>query len=163
MKKGCIKIQKHIYEKDWNLVSHIFREFRPYHMEYDHVKEVWTFTGTHDSFDEVAEHEPAPQYLVTIKASPGTCTGNTADGLHISFERAEPAQHAGPGLMTLAMQIIKDELKKDQSEGSYYHTWGVSLEDAIMDAFAFTNCETTPIDIAHAAAERFLNNLINSK
>jgi hypothetical protein len=65
--------------------------------------------------------------------------------------------------MPLAMQILKDELKKDQSEGSYYHTWGVSLEDAIMDAFAFTNCETTPIDIAHAAAERFLNNLINSK
>ena len=166
MKKGCIKIQRHTYENDWHIVGQLFQQFKPFHIGFDGEKDQWIFTGTCDSFDEVVEHLPAPQYLVTIKANPEACTGNAANGLHVSFQRAEPPKDTGLGLLLLAMQILKDELKKDQSEGSLYHGWKQQLSRIIEREFWWTIGITNYSNKTYSAntsAEIFLNNLINGK
>ena len=166
MKKGCIKIPRHTYENDWHIVGQIFQQFKPFHIGFDGVKDQWVFTGTCDGFDDVPEHPPAPEYLVTVKTTTEgmKTTSYSAGELQITFQRAEPPKDTSPGLLPLAIQILKDELKKDQSEGSYYYVWKANIAMAIKDHFRENIGTVTNLhETANAAAEIFLNNLINSK
>lgn len=151
MKKGCIKIQRHTYENDWHIVGQIFQQFKPFHIGFDGVKDQWVFTGTCDSFDDVPEHLPAPEYHTTIHSNA------------VTFQRAELPKNTGPGLLPLAMQILKDELQKNDTKNTAYHTWKIAIQAAIIDRFEYGDHTKTLQDLANETADKALQNIINLK
>lgn len=76
MKRGFIKIADILYRKEWNIIYILFKDFRPFHIEYKYWdNNVWYFHGESDLFDEIKEGEPIPQYDVLFTTEPdGTYT-----------------------------------------------------------------------------------------
>ena len=68
MKKGFIKITDFLYKKEYAVISQIFTDFRPTHIEFRHWEnDVWYIYGESECFDEVIEGEVIPQYEVIFK------------------------------------------------------------------------------------------------
>lgn len=71
-------------------------------------------------------------------------------------------------LLSLSIQTLREELVKDKSEGSYYHTWQANIAMAFVDAFEQDSDVHLRIkmlkyevkEIANVAAKRFLDQLI---
>lgn len=82
MRKGIVKISDQIYKQDWKLISVIFRDFRPSHIEFRYWEnDIWYFYGTSDLFDEISEGEIPPHYEVIFTRN--------EDGNHTyKFQRA---------------------------------------------------------------------------
>jgi hypothetical protein len=71
MRKGYFEISDEMYTKDWDILSQIFKDFRPIHIEFNHWnRNIWVIVGVSDKFDEVEEDEPIPQYEVIFTRHP---------------------------------------------------------------------------------------------
>jgi len=56
MKKGLIKITDTLYKNDWSIISAIFKDFRPTHIEFRYWEnDIWYFWGTSDLFDDITD------------------------------------------------------------------------------------------------------------
>jgi hypothetical protein len=65
MKRGIIKISDILYKEDWSIISEIFKDFRPTHIEFRHWEnDIWYLFGESEMFDEVKEGEKVPEYTV---------------------------------------------------------------------------------------------------
>ena len=68
MKKGFIRFTDFVYKKEYEIISQIFKDFRPTHIEFRHWEnDVWYIYGESDFFDDVIEGEVIPQYEVIFK------------------------------------------------------------------------------------------------
>lgn len=67
MNKGIIRITHQLYHNNYDVISAIFRDFKPLHIECEY----WNigdfkFYGESDSFDEIKEGDVIPEYLIEI-------------------------------------------------------------------------------------------------
>jgi len=70
MKKGFFKITDVIYRNDWQIVSLIFKDFRPLHIEFRHWENnVWYLYGESEFFAPVEEGVIPPQYDITVTSN----------------------------------------------------------------------------------------------
>lgn len=72
MKKGFIRFTDFVYKKEYAIISQIFKDFRPTHIEFRHWEnDVWYIYGESECFDEVIDIEgmpqDVPQYEVIFK------------------------------------------------------------------------------------------------
>lgn len=72
--------------------------------------------------------------------------------------------------ITKAIKVITEELEKDKSPGSYYHTWQANIAMAFYDELCIyefgsrVDIEKSEMALlCNRAANRFLNLLINTK
>jgi len=70
MRKGFFKISDEMYTKDWDIISLIFKDFRPIHLEFNRHTNIWVIAGVSDKFDKVREDEPTPQYDIIFTRHP---------------------------------------------------------------------------------------------
>lgn len=67
MKKGFIKITNEVYNNLWGISYQIFKDFKPYHIEFRKSEnDMWYFFGTCDSFDELKEGEEPKNYMAVF-------------------------------------------------------------------------------------------------
>lgn len=69
MRKGFFKISDELYTQDWDIISQIFKDFRPIRISKWNA-EIWYVMGVSDKFDEVDEGEPTPEYVVVFTRQP---------------------------------------------------------------------------------------------
>lgn len=73
MKAGRFLMSKEMYESDWEIVSGVFKIFKPFEIKYSYEDKGWWFVGTSESFDEVCivdmMPDHMPQYIPILKAS----------------------------------------------------------------------------------------------
>ena len=68
MKKGFIRFTDFVYKKEYEIISQIFKDFRPTHIEFRHWENaVWYIDGECEFFDDVIEGMDVPQYEVIFK------------------------------------------------------------------------------------------------
>ena len=53
MKAGKFLMSKEFYDSDWEIVSGVFKYFKPYKVEYSYEDRGWWFIGTSEFFEEV--------------------------------------------------------------------------------------------------------------
>ena len=87
MNKGFIKISDVLYRNEWEMVSLLFKYFRPTHIEFKHWEnDVWVLYGESGLFEELKEGEKIPQYDAIFT------TFSTKEGIasSIEFKRVKP-------------------------------------------------------------------------
>jgi hypothetical protein len=68
MNKGLIKITDRLYRTRWKEISVIFKDFRPFHIEFrPWENDIWYLYGYSDFFDELKEWENIPEYNLVFK------------------------------------------------------------------------------------------------
>lgn len=71
MKKGVLKITDVLYKNHWLVVSQLFKDFRPLHIEFRHWEnDLWYLYGESEKFEEVKEGEMFPVYSVEVTSYP---------------------------------------------------------------------------------------------
>lgn len=60
--KGRLKLSDDVYKGDWDLVSPIFKKFRPLHIEPNFAHNIWVLTGESADFKRLEEGEIIPFY-----------------------------------------------------------------------------------------------------
>jgi len=66
MNKGLIRMTDQLYRVNYEIVSGIFKYFRPTHIEYRHWDNIWHLYGESDLFSAVKEGEETPEYVFLI-------------------------------------------------------------------------------------------------
>lgn len=67
MKKGLIKISDVFYKEKWNVISQIFKDFRPTHIEFRFWEnDIWYLYGESEFFEELKEGQKVPAYSVVF-------------------------------------------------------------------------------------------------
>lgn len=88
MKAGRFLMSKEVYDSDWEIVSGIFKIFKPFGIEYSYEDRGWWFVGTSESFDEVCIVDMVPDHMPRYDLII-TSTGTSAENLtyYFRFER----------------------------------------------------------------------------
>lgn len=66
-RKGLIKVSNELYEKEYDTISLIFKDFRPTYIEFRHWdNNTWYIYGVSEFFEEVSEGSAIRQYEVVF-------------------------------------------------------------------------------------------------
>lgn len=64
-RKGIIRISKDSYDNCWGLIHMLFKEFKPYHIEFSvYENDMYRFYGYSENFDPLEEGGVIPFYDV---------------------------------------------------------------------------------------------------
>ncbi len=84
MNKGFIKISDVLYRNEWEMVSVLFKYFRPAHIKFKHWEnDVWVLYGESELFEELKEGEKVPEYDAIFTTKDGIASS-------IEFKRVKP-------------------------------------------------------------------------
>lgn len=118
MKVGKFLIPNELYDKDWQMLSGLFKHFKPFKVKYSELDRGYWFEGTSDQFKDVCivdkPENLIPEYELIISSS-GTNSNNMVH--EFKFNRFDRIDKGPQAFYEQADCIIS--VTRDSVEGAY--------------------------------------------